>query len=137
MRHWLLSILSKRVRRSPRSTLPSRPTLETLEDRCVPSANITPILSHGTFIHSLGLNATVANAPATNIAATNTLHNVPNQATLAALNQLFTDFNRTLQQVLSSQNLQQFVVNETAMLRLIGADLANLRATEPLMVQVR
>jgi hypothetical protein len=60
----------------------------------------------------------------------NTMNNMPNPATLAALNQLFTDFNRTMPQVLSSQNLQQFVVNETAMLHVIAADLIHLMAVE-------
>jgi hypothetical protein len=60
--------------------------------------------------------------------------NTPNitlsPAALAALNQLFADFNRTMLQVMSSRNLQQFVANETAMLRIITGDLLHLMATQ-------
>jgi hypothetical protein len=131
MRHWLFSTLSNRLRRSPRSPLPTRPTLESLEDRCVPTANFLPFLGmHGTFMHPVNVNTAVVNTPATNTTVLNTLHNTPNPSTLAALNQLFTDFNRTMQQVMSSQTLQQFVANETNMLRIIGVDLTHLRTVE-------
>jgi hypothetical protein len=138
MRHWLLTALSNRLRRSPRPTVPARPTLESLEDRCVPSANFLPLLGmHGTLLHSVGMNSAVVNTPAANTLTLNTLNHTPNSAVVATLNQLFTDFNRTMHQVLSSQNLQQFVTNETAMLQIISADLANLRAVESTTPHVR
>lgn len=156
MHHLFRTIRSNLVRRSPRSALPTRPTLERLEDRCVPSANFmpmmgTPMMGIGSMpmqqmgmdpmpvqqmgmqsmpMQQMGMNTAVTSTTVTSTAAMNTTNNPPSPATLAALNQLFTDFNRTMQQVLSSQNLQQFVVNETAMLRIVAADLIHLMATE-------
>jgi hypothetical protein len=40
MNHWILAIASKLVRRTPDSIPSHRPTLEELEDRCLPSANM-------------------------------------------------------------------------------------------------
>ena len=136
MRHQFLTVLSNLVRRSPRSDLPTRPSLERLEDRCVPSANSMPMMGMPMMgmgsmpIQQMGMNTTVTSTTVTNTAAMNTMNNPPSPATLAALNQLFTDFNRTMLQVMSSRNLQQFVANETAMLRIITADLLHLMATE-------
>jgi hypothetical protein len=81
-------------------------------------------------MQQMGMNTTVASTTVTNTTAMNPTNNMPSPATLAALNQLFTDFTRTMQQVLSSQNLQQFVANETTMLRIVAADLVHLMATE-------
>jgi hypothetical protein len=136
MRHQFLTSRSNLVRRSPRSTLPTRPTLEALEDRCVPSANFMPMMGMPMMgmgsmpMQQTGMNTTVTSTTVTNTTAMNTMNNTPSSATVAALNQLFTDFNRTMQQVLSSQNLQQFVANETNMLRIVAADLIHLMATE-------
>jgi hypothetical protein len=141
MRHQLLTTRSNLARRCPRSTLPTRPTLERLEDRCVPSADFMPsmgmpmmgmpMMGMGSMpMQQMGMNTAVTSPTVTNTATMNTVNNTPSPATLAALNQLFTDFNRTMQQVLSSQTLQQFVANETAMLRIVDADLLHLMATE-------
>jgi hypothetical protein len=136
MRHHFLSIRSNLARRSPQSALPTRPALERLEDRCVPSANSMammgmPMMGMGSMpMQQVGTNTTVTSTTVTNTAAMNTMNNPPSPATLAALNQLFTDFNRTMLQVMSSRNLQQFVANETAMLRIVAADLIHLMATE-------
>jgi hypothetical protein len=151
MHHPFLSTLSNLVRRSARSALPTRPTLERLEDRCVPSANIMPMMGMPMMgmgsmpmqqtgmqqmgmqsmpMQQIGMNTTVTSTTVTNTAAMNTVNNTPSPATLAALNQLFTDFNRTMQQVMSSRTMPQFVANETNMLRIIAADLIHLMATE-------
>jgi hypothetical protein len=156
MHHPFLSTLSNLVCRSARSALPTRPTLERLEDRCVPSANIMPMMGMPMMgmpmmgmgsmpmqqmgmqqmgmqsmpMQQMGMNTTVTSTTVTNTATMNTVNNTPSPATLAALDQLFTDFNRTMQQVMSSRNLPQFVANETNMLRIIAADLIHLMATE-------
>jgi hypothetical protein len=171
MRHQFLTNLSNLVRRSPRSAFPTCPTLERLEDRCVPSADFMPSMSMPMMgmgfmpvqqigmgfmpmqpmgmdsmsvqqigvtpmpMQQVGTNTAVTSTTVTSTAAMNTTNNPPSPATLAALNQLFTDFNRTMLQVLSSQTLQQFVVNETAMLRIITADLIHIMATESPTIQ--
>ena len=171
-----LTIRSNLVRRSPRSALPTRPTVERLEDRCVPSADFMPgmgmpmmgmgfmpmqqvglgfmpgqqmttdpmqMQQMGTDpmpvqpmtmapvpVQPMGTSTAVASTAATNTAAMNTPNITLSPAALAALNQLFADFNRTMLQVMSSRNLQQFVANETAMLRIITGDLLHLMATQ-------
>jgi hypothetical protein len=54
------------------------------------------------------------------------MNNMPSPAAMAAFGQLVTDFQHSLQQVLSSQTPQQFVVNETAMIELVFMDMARL-----------
>ncbi len=92
----IVSTMSNLVREPRRSAPSTRPTLEQLEDRCMPSAG---------FMHPMGM---------------------PSPAVIAAFRQLVTDFDRSLQQVLSSQTRQQFVANETAMIQLVSMDLARL-----------
>jgi hypothetical protein len=54
------------------------------------------------------------------------MNQMPSPAAMAAFRQLVIDFDRSLQQVLSSQTRQQFVVNETAMIQLVFMDIARL-----------
>jgi hypothetical protein len=89
---------------SRRPAPPTQPTLEQLEDRYVPSA---PMQSMGMM---MGMSMT----------------SMPSPAAMAAFGQLVTDFQHSLQQVLSSQTPQQFVVNETAMIELVFMDMARL-----------
>jgi hypothetical protein len=138
MRRWLLTTLSNRARRSSRWSLPTRPTLEPLEDRCVPTANLMPFMGmHNLFARPVGTFAPIVHTGASNLAALSTMNNAPGQSALAALNHLFADFNSTMRQVMSSQNLQQFLVNESAMLRIIAADLAQFRAAESPTIPMR
>jgi hypothetical protein len=91
----------------------------------------TPFMGgHFMPVQHTGILTATTNTAVTSGGAMNTTTIGLNAGTLAALDQFFTDFNRTMQQVLSSQNLQQFVVNETAMLRIIAADFMHLRAVE-------
>ena len=83
-----------------------------------------------------GIGTAITNTPVAGSLFMNTTNNGLNAGIPAALDQLFTDFNRTMQQVLSSQNLQQFVVNEAALLRIIAADLMHLRAVESPMTRL-
>jgi hypothetical protein len=59
----------------------------------------------------------------------NTMNHGLSPNTVAALNQLFMDFNQTLRQVLSSQSLPQFFANEMHMRQVLAADLTNLKAS--------
>jgi hypothetical protein len=53
-----------------------------------------------------------------------------NPATLAAINQLFTDFGQTLQQVLSSKTVPQLIGNEAHMIEVLANDIAHIRMLE-------
>jgi len=148
MRHQFLTVPSSLVRRSRREAVSSRPALERLEDRCLPSANFMPMMGTPMMMGTpfmgrpfmpmqhTGMGTAITNTPVTGSLSMNTTNNGLNGGIPAALDQLFTDFNRTMQQVLSSQNLQQFVVNEAALLRIIAADLMHLRAVESPMTRL-
>ena len=120
MRHWLRNILSNFTRPPSRSLPSTRPALEQLEDRCMPSANM--MMSMGMSMPPMGMNMT--SMPAMGMNVTSSVR----ASEMAALNQLFMDFDRTLQQVLASRTMQQFVVNETAMIQTVLTDLAHFNA---------
>jgi len=141
MRHWILRVLPKFTRRTTRSTSTCRPMLEQLEDRCVPSAN--PMSSMGMGMPTMGMgmpkmgmnmptmNTPTMNMPTTSMSmtSTNMMNNGSNSSTMAALNQLFMDFDQTLRQVLSSQSLPQFFANEMHMRDILATDLMRLRSS--------
>jgi hypothetical protein len=145
MRHWILRVLPnflpKRIRRTTRSAPTCRPMLEQLEDRCVPSAN--PMSSMGMGMPSMGMGMPTMgmNMPtmsthtmsmptsSMSMTSTNMMNNGSNSSTMAALNQLFMDFNQTLRQVLSSQTLPQLFANEMHMQQVLAADLMRLESS--------
>jgi hypothetical protein len=151
MSHWICGLASKLLRRTAASSPRCRPTLEQLEDRCVPSANMmmsmgmtTPSMnmnmpSMDTNMPSMNMNMPTMNMPSMNVQTTNMQSsnaqsmgtNTPNielnPATLAAINQFFVDFSQTLQQVMSSNSAQQFVANEVHMIEVITLDIAQIR----------
>lgn len=128
MRHWILGLLSKVVRPNPVSAS-CRPTLEYLEDRCMPSANT--MMSMGMPMPSTNMQPAMqaTTMPPTNMQSMgmNATGNVVNPTTLAAIDHLFVDFNQTLQQVLSSKTTQQFITNEIHMIDVLAADIAQIR----------
>ena len=107
----ILSTMSNLVREPRRSVPPTRPTLEQLEDRCAPSGMMPPM-----GMPMMGMSMT----------SMSMMSQMPSPAAMAAFRQLVTDFDRSLQQVLSSQTRQQFVANETAMIQLVFMDIARL-----------
>ena len=56
---------------------------------------------------------------------------------MAALNQLFMDFNQTLRQVLSSQSLPQFFANEMHMRDVVATDLMRVVSSLPIAATLR
>jgi hypothetical protein len=115
------TLVSSFLSRPRRAALPTRPTLEQLEDRSLPSANLmqpmgmmmgTPMM--GTPMMSMSMTAT------------SSMNNGPSAAARAAFTQLVTDFQKSLQQVLSSQTRQQFMANEAAMIQLVFMDFERL-----------
>ncbi|HEY7426612.1 MAG TPA: hypothetical protein VH682_20420 [Gemmataceae bacterium] len=142
MRHWILRVLPKLIRRTRRSAPPCRPILEQLEDRCVPSAN--PMQPMGMDMPPMGMqtmNMQTMSMPSmgmqtmsmptmsTSMTSMNMMNNGLNPNTLAAINQLFMDFNQTLRQVLSSQSLPQFFANEMHMRDVLTADLMRITSS--------
>ena len=125
MRHWILALVSKRTRPSPVSAPTYRPTLEELEDRCVPSANM--MMSMGMNMPSMNMQPMVMHTTTTPSMGTNMTSNMPNQTTMAAIDHLFMDFNQTLQQVLSSTTMQQFITNESHMIDVLATNIAQIR----------
>jgi hypothetical protein len=124
MRNWLHTVLTNIFPQPARSPVPVRPALEQLEDRCVPSANLMqPMGMNMMGTPPVGMNMMSMQSMAMPMAGTNV---TVNGATIAAFNQLFTDFEHTLQQVLASKTVQQFFTNEAAMIQTIAADLAHL-----------
>ena len=125
MRHWILTLVAKLTRLSPDSAPTCRPTLEQLEDRCVPSASM---------MMPMGMNRPPMNMPSMTMQTTtmpsmgtNMTSNMPNQTTMAAIDHLYMDFNQTLQQVLSSTTMQQFITNESHMIDVLATDIAQIR----------
>jgi hypothetical protein len=109
------TLVSNLVSRPSRSAPPRRPCLEQLEDRCVPSANLVQpmnMMMMGTPMMGMSMTSTA------------TMNNTPSPAAMAAFTKFVTDFEKSLQQVLSSQTRQQFVTNEIAMIQLVSMDLA-------------
>lgn len=104
--------MSNLDREPRRSAPPTRPTLEQLEDRRVPSSGLMQPMG----MPMMGMS----------MASTSTMSQTPSPAVMAAFRQLVTDFDRSLLQVLSSQTRQQFVANETAMIQLVFMDLTRL-----------
>ena len=130
MRTGIASIVSKLVCRPPAFRTPICPTLEQLEDRCVPSANM--MMSMGMNMPPMtmpSMNMQTMNMPSSNMQSmgTNTMSGMLNPNTLAAIDQLFMDFNQTLQQVLSSTTTQQFITNELHMIEVVSHDIAQIR----------
>jgi hypothetical protein len=131
MRTWIFRVLPKLVRRTSRSASVCRPTLEQLEDRCVPSASMMQPMGMGMGMPpmnmpSMGMPTMNMPSMGANMMGTNTMNHGLSPNTMAALNQLFMDFNQTLRQVLSSQTLPQFFANEMQMRQIIAADLTHL-----------
>jgi hypothetical protein len=130
MRHYIRAFVSKLVRRPPAPAPSRRPTLEQLEDRCLPSANMMMSMGMPTMpmnMQPMGMQAMTM--PSANMSSTgmmSTTSNMMNPSTMAAINQLFTDFDKTLQQVLSSTTLQQFITNEAHMIGVLSADLSQI-----------
>ena len=120
MSHWICGLASNFLRRTPASSPRCRPTLEQLEDRCVPSANI---------MMSMGMNMPSMNMPSSNMPSmsTNTMSSMMNPTLMAAVDHLFVDFNQTLQQVMSSTTPQQFITNEVHMIDVLATDIAQIR----------
>jgi hypothetical protein len=113
----ILSMMSNFVREPRRSALPTRPTLEQLEGRCLPSASAMSMMGMSMMgMPMMGMSMT----------GTSMMSQTPSPAAMAAFRQLVTDFDRSLLQVLSSQTRQQFVANETAMIQLVFMDLTRL-----------
>ncbi|HEY7152479.1 MAG TPA: hypothetical protein VH575_00835 [Gemmataceae bacterium] len=137
MRTWIFRVLPKLGRRTSRSASVCRPTLEQLEDRCVPSASMMQPMGMGMppmNMPSMGMpsmNMSSMGMPSMNMSSmgANTMNHGLSPNTVAALNQLFMDFNQTLRQVLSSQSLPQFFANEMHMRQVLAADLTNLKAS--------
>jgi hypothetical protein len=130
MRHWILTLLAKLTRLSTDSAPTCRPTLEQLEDRCVPSANM--MMSMGMTMPSMTMPSMTmqpTTMPSMNMPSmgTNMTSNMLNPATMAAIDHLFMDFNQTLQQVLSSTTMQQFITNEVHMIDVLATDIAQIR----------
>ncbi|HEY7329546.1 MAG TPA: hypothetical protein VH592_18045 [Gemmataceae bacterium] len=105
MRTWIAAIVSKLVCRPPAFRTTVCPTLEQLEDRCVPSANMMMPM----------------NMP------------MPPMTTQTAIAQLVLDFNQTSQQVQSSTTVQQFIANEVNMIQVLAADLAQIQMLSTMM----
>ena len=137
MRTWIFRVLPKLGRQTSRSASVCRPTLEQLEDRCVPSASMMQPMGMGMppmNMPSMGMpsmNMPSMGMPSMNMSSmgANTMNHGLSPNTVAALNQLFMDFNQTLRQVLSSQSLPQFFANEMHMRQVLAADLTNLKAS--------
>ena len=125
MSHWICGLASNFLRRTPASSPRCRPTLEQLEDRCVPSANI--MMSMGMNMPSMNMQPMVMHTTTMPSMGTNMTSNMPNQTTMAAIDHLFMDFNQTLQQVLSSTTMQQFITNESHMIDVLATDIAQIR----------
>jgi hypothetical protein len=102
---WISTIVSKLVHRTPAFTPPDRLMLEQLEDRCVPSANMTMPM----------------NTP------------MPPMTMQAAVAQLVRDFDQTMQQVQGSTTVQQFIANEVNMIEVLATDLAQIQMFSTMM----
>jgi hypothetical protein len=139
---WIFRILPKLGRRTSRSVSVCRPTLEQLEDRCVPSASMMQPMGMGMppmnmpsmgmptmNMPSMGMPTMNMSSMGANMMGTNTMNHGLSPNTVAALNQLFMDFNQTLRQVLSSQSLPQFFANEMSMRDVLARDIANLKSS--------
>jgi hypothetical protein len=105
MRNCISTVVSKLIHRPPAFTQSSRPILEQLEDRCLPSANMMMPM----------------NMPA------------PPMTMQTAITQLFQDFNQTLQQVQASTTAQQFITNEVHMIDVLATDLAQIHMLSMMM----
>ena len=110
MRNWISTFVSKLVHRTPAFTPPSRPILEQLEDRCLPSTNMMMPMNMPT----------------------------PPMTMQTAITQLFQDFDQAFQQVQASTTAQQFITNEVHMIDVLATDLAQIHMlgmmmTSPMM----
>jgi hypothetical protein len=111
----ILSVMANLVHEPRRSAPATRPTLEQLEDRCTPSMGM---------MQPMGMPMMGMPMMGMGMTGTSMMSQTPSPAAMAAFRQLVTDFDRSLQQVLSSQTRQQFVANETAMIQLVFMDIA-------------
>lgn len=118
----ILKAMSHLVREPRRSAPPTRPTLEQLEDRRVPSSRLMQPMG----MPMMGMSMMGIPMMGMSMAGTSMMSQTPSPAVMAAFRQLVTDFDRSLLQVLSSQTRQQFVTNETAMIQLVFMDLTRL-----------
>ncbi len=105
MCNWISTVVSKLVSRTPAVTPSSRPILEQLEDRCVPSTNMMMPMNMPT----------------------------PPMTMKTAITQLFHDFDQTLQQVQASATTQQFITNEVHMIDVLATDLAQIHMLSMMM----
>jgi len=134
MRHWILRVLPKLNRRTPRAAQACRPTLEQLEDRCVPSASPMQPMGMGMGMPPMGMppmGMQTMSAPPMNMgmSSSNMMNMSLNANTMAALHQLFTDFDQTLRVVMLSKTLPQFFANEMHMRQVVVADLVRVESS--------
>ena len=92
-----------------------RATLEPLKDRCLPSANMMMPMSMP--MPPMNMQPMGLITPSDRI----------NPHTLAAITQLFSDFDQKLQQVRASTTMQQFIPNEAQVIQVPAADLTQFR----------
>jgi hypothetical protein len=136
MRHWITAVLSKLVRRTAGFTPSYRPILEQLEDRCLASTGMMMMGMPMSPMNKPPMGIPAMTMPSTNMQSMgmNTMSNGMNPNSLAAIDQLFTDFDQTLQQVLASKTVQQFSTNEVHMIQVLATDLAHIRMSVGQMV---
>jgi hypothetical protein len=128
MRQRIAAVLSKFARRTPGCCSSSRPSLEQLEDRCLPSTGMMmgmPMPPMNSPVMGMpGMTMPLTNMPSMGMNMMSTGMN-PNLVT--AIDHLFTDFDQTMQQVLASKSPQQFLMNEAHMSQVLATDLAQIR----------
>jgi hypothetical protein len=128
MRHWIATVLSKFARQSPGFTPSCRPSLEQLEDRCLPSTGMMmgmPVPP----MNNPPMGMAIMGMPSSNMPSMgmNMMNNGMISNLSADINHLFMDFDQTLMQVLNSTTVQQFVMNEAHMIQVLATDLAQIR----------